>query len=949
MTLANYNPDCLRRVANWTKLAPEHKFDKSKFSPDAVTKDMEAMSPKMVALLQNIKDLDAKDMKEHGTTFKHFIFSDVKQGGYGSKIISSSLIAAGFTLGYKAQGGRIKLKDDDELLKTKHENFFLLCSTGVFDDTINVKLKKQILDKFNERPTNIYGKHARFIVMDSGFKEGIDLFDVKYVHIFEPQTSKADQKQVIGRGTRTCGQRGLQFHPTRGWPLHVFVYDVAISQELKDKFEGQETLFKSYMSSKGFDVRQITFADDLEKYAIIGSVDYELNKNIHSFEIEDDDYYYQDIFKGGAKRKTQEKQEVLCDKNCGKVRPTKHVPVRNGMFATVMLVLGKDYKPSSKTMKPREYFCTFLKSDGVFCSHVKQIHDDPVTYIKTYEKDLVASIKKKQHLTIPPYVRAAALRFIFGIIPKPKNVKLFTEKEAQQVLKKMPSPPPAPPPSPKSATPESASSSLSTKTPTPVAASPSPEDIILSPRPPVTPVSFLSIRNHIREYFMQYAWPKVKLENMCGPPPSPSTSVGGTNIMKLTPTQDFIRTYFIPQNPVKGMLLHHSVGTGKTCAAIATASSSFEKEGYTILWVTRTTLKSDIWKNMFDQVCSTVIQERLKDGLEMPATMENRMQLLSKAWSIRPMSYKQFSNLVSGNNAMYQALVKKNGKEDPLRKTLLIIDEAHKLYGGTDLSSVERPNMNKLHAAIMKSYNVSGDESVRLILMTATPFTNDPMEMVKLLNLCKPYEHQFPITYEEFSRSYLTPWGTFSRKGSRKFLDAIAGHVSYLNRERDARQFAQPRIIPVLANMTYPTNQETVEDIKEKYTAEIQHLRDGMKDTKTAASQKKKSLREEMLAKKKELKERCKGLKKENRQQCLAQVEQEIHALNDAYAKAVDNMVDNTTDIKERISALRKEQKEKVDAIENDPTQFSIITQKCLVASKNKSKVPASSARSSTP
>jgi len=35
--------------------------------------------------------------------------------------------------------------------------------------------------------------------MDSGFKEGIDLFDIKYVHIFEHSVNSADQKQVIGR------------------------------------------------------------------------------------------------------------------------------------------------------------------------------------------------------------------------------------------------------------------------------------------------------------------------------------------------------------------------------------------------------------------------------------------------------------------------------------------------------------------------------------------------------------------------------------------------------------------------------------------------------------------------------------------------------------------------------------------------------------------------------
>ena len=110
---------------------------------------------------------------------------------------------------------KIILDDDADLEKTKYNNFYLLSSVAVYDQPITVAMKKSILQKFNSRPDNIYGELARIIVMDSGYKEGIDLFDIKYVHIFEPQTTMADQKQVIGRGTRTCGQKGLQFHPTK--------------------------------------------------------------------------------------------------------------------------------------------------------------------------------------------------------------------------------------------------------------------------------------------------------------------------------------------------------------------------------------------------------------------------------------------------------------------------------------------------------------------------------------------------------------------------------------------------------------------------------------------------------------------------------------------------------------------------------------------------------------
>jgi hypothetical protein len=265
----------------------------------------------------------------------------------------------------------------------------------------------------------------------------------------------------------------------------------------------------------------------------------------------------------------------------------------------------------------------------------------------------------------------------------------------------------------------------------------------------------------------------------------------------LNPTQKFLKHYFIPSNPVKGMLLWHSTGSGKTCSAIATASNEFEKEGYTILWVTRTTLKNDIWKNMFDQVCHELIRVKLSNNdIVIPSEQPKRMKLLSKSWRIRPMSYKQFSNLVSKQNKLYDTLIKINGPADPLRKTLIIIDEAHKLYGGSsDLSSIERPDMNALYVSILNSYLVSGHDSVRLLLMTATPITTNPMEMIQLLNLCKPIEEQMPVNFDDFSSKYLTEGtGKFSEPGMKQYLDDIAGYVSYLNREKDARQFAQPII-----------------------------------------------------------------------------------------------------------------------------------------------------------
>jgi hypothetical protein len=696
--LQKFDATCIKAKSNLGKNVRQYNFDYPTFSPKKLLNDAPLRSPKLVSLIAKIRELDKADMKNHGKLFKHFIFSDLKTGNVGTKLIASAMIANGYNLGYSAelkekyryllekeesiqsdsdsdsgsdsddesidqQGGaeieppkniyeKIALLSDDQLKNSKNENFYLLCSSGVYDQSITVATKKEILRRFNQRPDNIQGENVRFIVMDSGYKEGIDLFDIKYIHIFEPTPIAADQKQIIGRGTRTCGQKGLEFHPTRGWPLKVFIYDLEIPDKLKYAFDGSQSGLELYLKAMNIDVRLLNFTHEVEKLSVFGSVDHELNRNVHLFSIPFDESVEEELPEGAE------------------------------------FVYGGTVTKLRRTLRLR--------------------------------RDLPPIIVNSQNTGME--------------IVLPDGLELSTERE---------------------------------------------------------PMNFEEMREHIRRNFSQYEWEPVKMENLC------VEQKGGGRVLQYTPTQDFVRHYFTPQNLLKGVLLYHSTGAGKTCSAIATATSTFEKQGYTILWVTRTTLKADIWKNMFEQVCNEGIREQIvNEDLQIPAENKKRMKLVSKAWRIRPMSYKQFSNLVAKQNAFYHSLVKINGEEDPLRKTLIVIDEAHKLYGG-DLSALEQPDMSAFHKALMNSYIVSGNQSVKIILMTATPITKDPMEMIQLLNLCRKSDDQFPNSFELFREQYLDDDGKFTKSGEKKYLNKIAGYISYLNREKDARQFSQPEIYKV--------------------------------------------------------------------------------------------------------------------------------------------------------
>jgi len=720
------DPTCVRTTSNWGTIANHNKFDKPEFNAKLTAEDLSYRSPKLAKIMQNIRKFDREDEARYGRRFKHFVFSDIKSA-QGAKAVAAALLGEGYNLGYNVRrvGKKtsITVKSEEELLETKGKNFFLLSSVSIYGEPLRVAVKKDALKKFNSRPaisiqdplstkgardvypenfefttssgvrkfSNVYGDLAHIIVMDSGFKEGIDLFDIKYVHIFEPQTTAADQKQVIGRGTRTCGQKGLQFNPRVGWPLYVMKYDLSIAPEYRPDFHGAETAFQYYLQSKNIDIRLLNLATSLEALAIKGSVDYRLNKPIHEFSADETAVLSRggsalgDLYWGGSKDKDSDDEE----------------------------------------------------------------DEEPPKQLNTAEENL--------------------------------RRKLLENSRPGKKYK--------------------------------------------------------AVKRYIKKYYSENKWPPVTMENLCGyegpplpplvaktldvrPQPMPlrvdkgvQTSKGGApNLITLSPTQEFISTYFTAELPVKGMVLWQSVGTGKTCTAIATATRQFEPLGSTILWVTRTTLKNDIWKNMFDMVCHENIRDKVHAGIPIPEDMPGRMRLLSKSWGVRPISYKQFSNLVSQNNQYYDQLVKRNGDQDPLRKTLLIIDEAHKLYGGGDLSSIERPDMPAFHKALMNSYAVSGKDSVRVLFMTATPITENPLELVKLVNLCRPAEQQIPTEFDEFADKFLDEKGDFTEVGGKMFLDDIAGHISYLNREGDVRQFARP----ILREVAVPlVDKKTAKDIED--------------------------------------------------------------------------------------------------------------------------------------
>ena len=265
----------------------------------------------------------------------------------------------------------------------------------------------------------------------------------------------------------------------------------------------------------------------------------------------------------------------------------------------------------------------------------------------------------------------------------------------------------------------------------------------------------------INKNFSEFAYPKVKIVNNCL----------SKNGLELSQSQKFISKYFTEKNP-NGLLLYHTVGSGKTLTAVKLLSE-FEKKGFNTLWITRTTLKKDL-----DKALNMVPLKKL----------------------LKVFSYKQFSNICKRKGENYRILLDRAKKikntDDPFYKTVIIIDEAHKLYT-KDLKSQELHDINVIQKLIYESYDKSKENRCRVVLMSATPITEDATEVIKLLNLII-VESRNRFNLKNFANDFLDRTGKFKESMKGEFKEKIKGLVSYLDISGDPSKFAQAEYKTIL-------------------------------------------------------------------------------------------------------------------------------------------------------
>jgi len=269
-------------------------FDGKSFTPKIMVEAMGSYAPKVQKLMDKIAELDKEDLEKHGHLFKHFIYTDTQGPGRGSKVIAAAFVAAGFQracwddrkkeiLPPKAGGkeckGTVKAEADTY---AKGHTFALLASTSIDGIGRSGTISKATIDLFNS-PDNTYGQDVRFIIADSGFKEGVDLYDVRYTHLMEPPLSQASLEQAVARAVRFCKSTHLKVYDKepKGWWVDVYVYRSVYPAYMDDPDGGTKsdpsTIHQAVMDSFGSSSLSVSEFDNL---LMTSAVDFQLNKAI---------------------------------------------------------------------------------------------------------------------------------------------------------------------------------------------------------------------------------------------------------------------------------------------------------------------------------------------------------------------------------------------------------------------------------------------------------------------------------------------------------------------------------------------------------------------------------------------------------------------------------------------------------------------------------------------
>lgn len=227
--------------------------------------------------------------------------------------------------------------------------------------------------------------------------------------------------------------------------------------------------------------------------------------------------------------------------------------------------------------------------------------------------------------------------------------------------------------------------------------------------------------------------------------------------------QKFLAEFINPKTPYKGILVYHRIGAGKTCTAVNIAEKF--KKHKKIMIVLPASLKGNFRSELRSPCAGNkyitdderqLLKQFHPSSQEYKEIIKRSDVRIDKYYTIY--SYNKFVELIKGN-------------ELDLDNTLLIIDEVHNMISET----------GTYYEALYDVIHSSPDSS-RLVIMSATPIFDKPMEIALTMNLLLR-DKQLP-TGQDFINTFINIKYTakgpvYSVKNMDLFKEYIRGYVSY--------------------------------------------------------------------------------------------------------------------------------------------------------------------------
>ena len=255
---------------------------------------------------------------------------------------------------------------------------------------------------------------------------------------------------------------------------------------------------------------------------------------------------------------------------------------------------------------------------------------------------------------------------------------------------------------------------------------------------------------------------------------------------KLQTPQKFISKYINPNTNYKGILIFHRLGSGKTCTAIRVGETwkKFRK----IIVVLPAALKGN-FRNELRTKCAknTYISDKNREKLRNthPSSKEYKNIIKDSDKKIdvyyEIYSYNKFIELCINNEISF-------------KNKILIIDEIQNMI-----------SEKGIYYSILSEKINNSPNSLRIVLLSATPMFDKPLEMALTMNLLK-LKKQFPTTMSKFEKMFIKKRKRgskiyYSAKNLDLFKEYIKGYISFFKGAPEIA-FPKKKIRYVLCNMS---------------------------------------------------------------------------------------------------------------------------------------------------